>query len=146
MLLALIFLKFGGPAKKTRITGIKLAGDLLAQVSICKADSQLVRRVDKPSTHDPNYGISRGRSASGFETVDSDRSVKDNRIFIGKNICEDAVLSIGLDLSRHVELSDFISHADVAFAPGVGSPLSIDHEGRVLRALHLENWLELVST
>lgn len=45
-----------------------------------------------------------------------------------------------------VDFLDLVSHADMALSPRVGPSSGVHHEGTVLRALHLDDRVELIPS
>jgi hypothetical protein len=75
---------------------IKLTLDLLREIAIGKSYSQFLR-VDKASSCDVNLGVSFRWSTSGENVVDSNRSIKEDRIIICIHVSEDSVVCVGLN-------------------------------------------------
>lgn len=124
---------------------IVLAADLLAEVTVREPDPEAVG-VDEASARNLDDGAARGRAAAGLHSEHANGRVEDNRVLIREDVRENAVLRVRLDHNGHVHLGHIVSHPDVALAPGVGSSCRVDRVGGVLRALHLDDRLQLVTT
>jgi hypothetical protein len=144
VLLALEFLKLGSLAEQALIFIVVLARNLLAQVTIGKPDPEAIW-VGKTCPDNLDEGPTWGRAAPGLNSIDPNGGVENDWILIGKDVSENSVIGVGLDHGRHVDLGHFIAHPNVALAPWVWPAGRVNHKGCVLRALHFDDRLQLVS-
>lgn len=145
MLLAFEFFESRSAAEQTAISGVKLARYFLTQISIGEAHAKLIR-VHEACTNYLDDGTARSRAASWLEFKYSNWGVENNRVLIGEDICEDSMLCVGIDHCGNIDLRALVAHSNVSLTPRVGSSSCINHVCSILRALDLDDGLELIAS